>query len=699
MTTLRLDSEVQFIKGVGPRRAECLARLGIATVRDLLFHFPARYDDRRNVTPIDRVAEGSVWTVRGTIESVSEKRLRYGRGLFEAVIADATGRLRGVWFNVRSDYLSRKYKPGMAVIATGRVQLAKTGKSFEMPHPDLLALDPEEGEGTGGILPVYPLTEGIPQNAMRKLVSVAVAGAPPVPENLPVELVRRLHLPARHEAVAALHDPAPDTPAEKLASFRTKPHKRLIFEELFMIEIAMAVIRGRNTDRVAGVRIPVSPEQVARVASRLPFELTPDQKTALDEIVADMRGPHPMNRLVQGDVGCGKTVVAAASAALASAHGYQSAMMAPTEILAEQHFRTISRMGESIGLRVGLLTSGMKGKDAVRRAAADGEVDLLVGTHALIQGGVSFKNLGFTVIDEQHRFGVLQRAELMKKGERPNTLIMTATPIPRTLAMTLYGDLDISCIRTMPKGRAGIETRVVRPAEKAKAHLLINREAQKGRQTYIICPLVEESEKSELKAATTMREVYRREIFPHLRVGLVHGRMKQDEKADVMGAFARRELDILVSTTVIEVGIDNPNATVMMVEHAERFGLAQLHQLRGRVGRGAEKSYCLLAMEYPVSAVARQRLKVMAESTDGFYIAEKDLELRGTGDLLGTRQSGLPALRLANLVRDFDILMAARKEAFALVKDDPELQKPEHRPLRAEMEKNWKDRLTLADIG
>ncbi len=699
MTAFHLDAEVQFLKGVGPRRADQLARLGITTVKDLLFHFPVRYEDRRNVCPIASLHEGETRTVRGVIHETNETRLRYGKSLFQMGIRDATGILRCIWFNVRSDYLKKKYSVGQHVVATGRVHLGKTERAFEMSHPDIVVLDEGEDETTGGILPVYPLTEGINQGTMRKIVAAALTGAPPVTENLPPLMLERLHLPPRHEAVLGIHRPAPDTPPEKLAACRTKAHKRMIFEELFLIECAMAILRSRNTERVRGVTIPAMDEQCAAVTARLPFELTPDQRAVLGEILGDLRGEHPMNRLVQGDVGCGKTVVAAVTLTLATMNGFQGVLMAPTEILAEQHFSNLTKMKDVFPLRVELLTGGTKKKEKIRQRAAEGEIDLLIGTHALIQQSVAFKNLGVAVIDEQHRFGVMQRAELMKKGERPNTLIMTATPIPRTLAMTLYGDLDVSTIRTMPKGRQAIQTKIIRPAEKAKAHLLINNEVKKGRQAYIIYPLVEESEKSELKAATVMWKVFQEQIFPHLRVGLVHGRMKQDEKNDVMHRFMRREVDVLVSTTVVEVGIDQPNATVMMIEHAERFGLAQLHQLRGRVGRGADKSSCLLAIEYPLSAVAKERLKVMTESGDGFVIAEKDMELRGTGDLLGTRQSGLPSLKMANLVRDFEILKFARNEAFDLVRHDPELQKPEHRGLRAEMQRDWRERFQLVDVG
>lgn len=702
--SLRLDSGVQFIKGVGPQRSLLLARLGIKTVQDVVFHFPARYEDRRDVRRIAELEEGTVQTVRGVVVSAVETRLRFGKRMLTVVIKDETGILKALWFNLRSDYLSKKIKPQSNVVATGRVQTGRGEKFLEMPHPDVVVLDGEENETTGGIVPVYPLTEGINQSVMRKIISTALASSPPAPEILPESLVKRLGLAPRDEALRFLHSPPPDVDAGDLLRFRTPAHKRIIFEELFLVECAMAIIRSKNTETVPGVALDVTNEQVEGIISRLPFELTTDQRKTLDEIVADLRGAHPMNRLVQGEVGCGKTVLAAMASALTALNGRQTAIMAPTEILAEQHFKNILKMREAFNLEPVLLTSAAKGKDEVRRKIGDGTAALVVGTHALLQHNVIFKNLGLVVIDEQHRFGVLQRAELARRavkpsGESPNTLIMTATPIPRTLAMTVYGDLDVSVIITMPKGRVSIETQIVRPSEMGKARLLIHREVKKGRQAFVVYPLVEETEKSELKAAVRMHEVYQKEVFPDLRVGLVHGRMRQEEKAEAMAKFSSRELDILVSTTVLEVGIDQPNATVMMVEHSERFGLAQLHQLRGRVGRGTEKSYCLLAVEYPMSAVAKERVKVMTESNDGFYIAEKDMELRGSGDLLGTRQSGLPALRIANLARDFDILLSARDAAFELVRGNPGLEGPDCAPLRAEIEGSWKERLNLIDVG
>lgn len=694
------DTQVKYVKGVGPRRADQLARLGIKTVSDLLLHFPARYEDRTNIVPISELRAGETQTVRGVVESAKEVRMR-GRRLFEMVIKDASGRMRAVWFSTRGGWLAGKFKPGTEITATGRVSLSSYHRCFEMPHPDIEMARDNNEKPSGGIMPVYPLTEGVAQKSMRAIIGRALDASPKIVETLPERLLNSLKLPGRDEAVRRLHKPLESESPEMLNSFGSPAHRRIIFEEFFIIECAVAILRNRNTDQVKGVSINVDSAELAKVVSKLPFTLTPDQNRTLGEVCKDMKSSQPMNRLLQGDVGCGKTVVAVAAAALAERSGFQSVLMAPTEILAIQHYKTVTKMNKALKIRTALLTSGSKGKEKARikQLTADGGIDLLVGTHAVIQQDVAFKNLGFVIIDEQHRFGVRQRGELMSKGEKPNTLIMTATPIPRTLAMTLFGDLDASVIRTMPEGRGEVETRIVQPADISRAHLFIHSEIKKGRQAFIIYPLVEESEKVDLKAAIQMWDVYRKKIFADLRVGLLHGRMKQEEKNRIMDGFTSREVDILVSTTVVEVGIDQPNATVMMIEHAERFGLAQLHQLRGRVGRGGEKSYCLLAVEPPLSNIARERLKVMVKTRDGFIIAEKDLELRGGGDFLGARQSGLPLFKMANLARDYNLLKLARDKAFAYIKKDPNLKLPESQPLRDELKKNWREKFNLIDVG
>jgi len=701
--TLTPDSLVQYVKGVGPRRAEQLSRLGIKTVHDLLMHISLRYEDRTSIIPIAQLSEGETQTIRGRITSANELRRR-GRRMYQAVIKDSSGFLHATWFTVRGDYLKKKFKPGTDVIATGKVLYNKYRHCLEMMHPDMEIAEEGAVKDSGGILPVYPLTEGITQKSMRAVIGRVLASGMKIPEVLPESVLKSFSLPGRSEALKAVHQPEKKIPIGKLNEFSSDAHRRLTFEELFVIECAMALLHSRNTERARGIRIEVDETELKKIISALPFALTDDQLRVLHDIVKDISGDHPMNRLLQGDVGCGKTVVAVVAAALAARKGYKCAFMAPTEILAEQHYSTIAGMGKALGLKTALLTSGVKERDKekIKRLTAEGGLDLVVGTHALIQKDVAVKNMGLVIIDEQHRFGVRQRADLMEKGTgevKPNTLIMTATPSPRTLAMTLYSDLDISVIRTMPKGRGEVETRIIPPNDMAKANLLIHREVKKGRQAYIIYPLVEESEKLELKAATMMWEEYQNKIFKDLKVGLVHGKMKPDEKKRVMEDFAKGRIDILISTTVVEVGIDQPNATVMMIEHAERFGLAQLHQLRGRVGRGPEKSYCLLAIDYPMTAVAKERLRVMKQTRDGFIIAEKDLELRGTGDLFGTRQWGMPSLRVANLFRDQEILKLAKQAAFDYVKTDPELASEQSQPQKKELMRNWRDKFSLVDVG
>jgi len=697
--SINLESQIQFLKGVGPKRAVQLARLGILKAEDILFHFPHRYDDRREVTQIANLQEGESFTVKAFVKSCHSRPARYGKKIFSMKVKDETGLMNSVWFSVRGGYFSKKYRKGMELFLSGRVTNSKRENCFEMAHPDIVIAGDEE-ESTAGILPVYPLTDGLNQKVMRKIVANGVELVEKVQEILPPSLLKKQGFPDRDLALRLIHNPK-DEDNQKLKEFRTPAQKRMIFEEFFLIEIAMALQRVHQVEKVTGVKFGYKKEVINKILSAFPFELTSDQRTVLNEIAKDLKSDHPMNRLLQGDVGCGKTAVALITMLLSIAVGCQSAMMAPTEILAEQHYNSIKSLKCGLDITPALLVSGMKkkDKDKVLEAIASGEINFVIGTHALIQKSVTFKNLGVAVIDEQHRFGVKQRAELSSKGAKPNTLIMTATPIPRTLAMTVYSDLDLSIIKTMPKGRGKIETKVIRPKDMQRARILIHSEIKKGRQAYLIYPLVEESEKLELKAATEMYEEYRKKVFPDLRLGLVHGRMKSQEKNLVMQSFMNGEIDILVSTTVVEVGIDQPNATVMMIEHAERFGLAQLHQLRGRVGRGAEKSYCLLSAEYRMSDIAKERLKVMTQTRDGFVIAEKDLTLRGAGDLFGTKQSGLPTFRIANLLRDYEILKSAKEEAFELIGKDPELESKENQPLQKEIEKSWKERFNLYDVG
>ncbi|RMF88793.1 MAG: ATP-dependent DNA helicase RecG, partial [Nitrospinota bacterium] len=547
---------------------------------------------------------------------------------------------------------------------------------------------------------IYPATEGMPQKQLRRIMKQVIdTYGDKIEETLPPALRERWRLIPLSEAIRQVHFPDDSVDVELLNAQRSPGHRRLIFEELFFLELALALKRQGTLEEKRGIAYHGEGKLQEKLRRLLPYRLTAAQERVLEEIRQDMRQPHPMNRLLQGDVGSGKTIVALFALLTAIESGYQAAIMAPTEILAEQHYLTLYPYLEQLGYPMALLTSNVRGtrREALLSAIARGEIALVIGTHALIQEDVRFARLGFVVIDEQHRFGVLQRASLMQKGYHPDVLVMTATPIPRTLAMTVYGDLDVSVIDQLPPGRQPITTRVFYEKQRERAYQLVRSEVEAGRQAYLVYPLVEESEKLELKAATEMATRLQQETFPQFSIGLLHGRMRSEEKEAVMRAFAAGEIDILVSTTVIEVGIDIPNASVMLIEHAERFGLAQLHQLRGRVGRGPHRSYCLLLAHYPMSEEARQRLRVMVESQDGFYIAERDLEIRGPGEFMGTRQSGLPELKLADLVRHQQLLQEARQAAFSLVREDPKLQS--YPLLRAVVQRDWLPRVSLIEVG
>jgi ATP-dependent DNA helicase RecG len=566
-----------------------------------------------------------------------------------------------------------------------------------MQHPDFEIV--EEGEEDerihmGRLVPVYPLTEGLTQRPLRSLIwKLLEQYAARVADPLPQALRETRKLLPLNEAIRALHFPS--TEEETL-----RARRRVVFDDFLLLQLGLAIRRSRQ-ESVRGIVIDQPGKLIRQMRKQLSFTLTKAQERVWEEIRQDLARPTPMNRLLQGDVGSGKTIVAALAILTAAEAGVQSALMAPTEILAEQHVMTLSQLLPPLGVRVALLTSGMKAKErkAVLADLKRGAGDCLVGTHALIQEGVEFKRLGLAVVDEQHRFGVLQRASLRAKGEHPNLLVMTATPIPRTLALTLYGDLDLSVIDEMPPGRKPIITVWRTEQKRQQIYQFLHEEIAAGRQVYVVCPMVEESAESDLKAATEMAERLQKDVFPGERIGLMHGRLRFDEKEAVMRTFKAGAISILVSTTVIEVGIDVPNASVMLVEHAERFGLAQLHQLRGRVGRGPWKSYCILLAGGKLSEEARKRLETMVESQDGFRIAEVDLELRGPGEFFGTRQSGLPEFKIADLLRDGPILGEARQEAFTIAASDPLLEKPEHLPLRHALLARWQGKIDLASVG
>jgi ATP-dependent DNA helicase RecG len=701
------ELDIQFIKGVGPRKAKRLNRLGIRTVYDALQYFPARYEDRRNIGKIGDVTPGPLRTVTGRVVSAELLDLRRGgrrlfgpsrRGgltLLELTVSDGSGFIKGKWFN--QPYLKNNFKAGQGVILSGTVKAPKWGAVLEMENPEYEPFSPGGDEDlvhTARIVPVYGATEGLSSRQVRTILFTVLKNhLPDMEDPVPPEILARHSFPGLTESIANTHFPADSADPEVLNRWASAWQKRLSFEELFMLEAGFAIIRTEKA-REQGIAFRPTGVLVEKLRGSLPFVLTGAQENTLCDITSDMRSPWPMHRLLQGDVGAGKTIVALMALLSAVECGYQAVLMAPTEILAEQHYLTVHRLVEDLGLRIALLTGSTKARplDAIAR----GEIDIVIGTHALIEERVAFQSLGLVVIDEQHRFGVMQRARLRKKSMNPDVLIMTATPIPRTLSLTLYGELDYSVLDELPPGRTPVRTSLYYEGKKQQVYRILEEEVKKGGQAYVVYPLIEGSEKTNLKSAQVGEEALKK-MFPSIRVALIHGRMKPAEKEEVMAGFTAGEIDILVSTTVIEVGVDVPNASLMLIVHAERFGLAQLHQLRGRVGRGARESRCLLLAYGLQTEDARRRLEVMCATTDGFRIAEEDLSIRGPGEFLGTRQSGMPDLRVANIMRDAAVLEVARKEAFHVVDGDPRL---EGRPrLKASLERFWRGKVDLFQTG
>ena len=701
-----LQTPLQFLKGVGPRRAADLERVGLATVEDLLYRFPLRYEDRGHLHAIASLRPGQRLAIAGRIQNCRVRTTRRpGFKIFEALIGDASGSILAVWLN--QPYLQDILRRDAHVFLFGAVE-AKPGLQMVNPEYEVIDATDSDGSGadegaeastihTGRIVPVYEKAGAMTPKMQRRLVYDVLARMPrELPDPFPPEMIRRLGLPDRRAALVEAHFPPQNESVAALDAFRTAAQVRLIFEEFFFFQVGL-MLRKRAAGAEAKPRA-IRVDDRIRDAARaiLPFRLTDGQKGALKDIVEDMQRPAPMNRLLQGDVGAGKTIVALLAALVAMENGFQVAFMAPTEILAEQHYLSLRKLLERSRFHVELITGGITGlrrRDLLARLAA-GDIHLVVGTHALVQGNVSFHDLGLVVIDEQHRFGVVQRATLRAKGLLPDVLVMTATPIPRTLALTVYGDLESSVIRDLPPGRQPIRTTVKAETHREDVYAFVRKQLNEGRQAYVVYPLIEESEKVDLRAATAMADHLAQDVFQAYRVALLHGRLKQDAKDRVMRAFAAGEIDLLVSTTVIEVGIDVPNATVMLIEHAERFGLSQLHQLRGRVGRGAHQSHCILLYQYPISRQGKDRLKALAETTDGFEIAERDLQLRGPGDFFGTRQSGLPTLRTGDLVRDHALMEQARDEAVRFAADMTTAA-PTVERLRAA----WPRRFGLMDVG
>jgi ATP-dependent DNA helicase RecG len=694
-----LEDPVRFVPGVGPKLEHLLAARGVHCVRDALLMLPKRYEDRVGVQALGDIKEGDVVSSYVKVKSASV-RIRNKRSMFEVVVSDPTGHLTLVWFKHAGKGFTDMFKPGVALRVAGLVK--RFGARLHITHPEI-SFKPQEASSQekepvqDAVVPFYGEFEGIPAAKIRTFMRALLPLAHHLKETLPPSLLQQHRLPSWGEAVACLHAPPQHTPVDILHNHQTRWHHRLIYEELLLLQ--WAVHTHKNTlQRDAGCAIPKGIHIAACAHTCLPFTPTGAQLRVLEEIGQDMAKPHPMHRLVQGDVGCGKTAVALVACAVAGQAGYQSAVMAPTEILAKQHAASGARLLQPIGLRTALLTSSMPTSERkkVLQQLASGEVHTVFGTHALIQDTVSFKALALAVIDEQHRFGVAQRAALTRIGHAslglaPHVLNMTATPIPRTLALTAYGDLDVSVIDELPPGRTPIKTYLYREAQRMQAYARVVQAVSAGRQAYVVFPLVESSDKEgmeQLRDVTSAAEELGATVLASCKVGWVHGRMDAAEKDHVMQAFAQGRLDVLMATTVIEVGVDVPNATVMVIEHAERFGLSQLHQLRGRVGRGAHQSMCLLLASQKTSQDSWQRLCVMEHSQDGFYIAEQDLDMRGPGDFLGTRQSGLPQLTFAHLVRDQAWLLKARQDVLTLLHEDPHLTHPEHAGLKHLVQKN-----------
>jgi len=693
-----LGTSVQYVRGIGPRRAAILRETGVETLSDLLEYYPRDYLDRRNFKDIYQVGRsGDYETIQGKVVNIVDflPRRRGAPKVWKFMVYDETAVAALVAFGKRGGYMQTFLKVGAELVVSGKFKRNYNEIQTTDFEYEILSNEDVELIHTGRIVPKYPLTSKLNQRSIRNWIKIALDEyGDSIPEVLPLEIRQRQSLIDRCTAVKQIHFPDSHQLSQ---TART----RLAYDELFFLELGLALRKKLWELQEQGIAFETDSELLEKFRFLLPFELTNAQKRVFDELKADMESTRPMNRLLQGDVGSGKTVVAAMGLTIAIDSGYQGALMAPTEILAEQHYHTLNNLLLPLGLNIILLKGDMpkKEKDEAYESIKNGDAHIAVGTHALIQEGVEFNNLGFVIIDEQHRFGVIQRKTLRSKGVMPEVLVMTATPIPRTLALTVYGDLNVSTIDELPPGRRKIDTRWVPEDKRQEVYRFIEEQIEKGRQAFLVYPLVEESEKLEdIKAATEMAEHFQNDIFPHLSVGLIHGRMRSVEKQEIMQSFKNGEIHILVSTTVIEVGIDVPNASIMLIEHAERFGLAQLHQLRGRVGRSSHKSYCLLIAD-PKNEDALRRVKVMVRTNDGFKIAEEDLLIRGPGEFFGTRQAGMPDLKVADIENDTQLLEQARDEAFKLMESDPALKDPKHQMLRAVLKTKWQENFDMVSIG
>jgi len=686
-----LSISARFVKGVGPSRLELLNRLGIETVEDLLYCLPRRYEDRSKIKDVSEIKKGKFETIRVKVLAFGDRTTKRGMNIFRVAVGDSKGVIHAVWFN--QPYMKDKFKIGQELIMHGKVD-EHNYLQINNPEYEILTGTKEDSVHMGRIVPIYPLTENLNQRWFRNILKFTIDNyVDSVVDMLPYAIRQKNNLITLKEAVRNAHFPVSQVVLDKA-------RRRLIFDEFLLLQVGIALKRTKIKIDLSGYSHDLEGELIEKFKNSLPFEFTKSQSRVIGEIEKDMQSPKPMNRLLQGDVGCGKTIVALCALLVAIQNKYQGALMVPTEILAEQHYRNINALLKELRVKVALLSGDLKSKERERRQhmIEEGEVDLVIGTHALIQQGVRFKKLGLAVIDEQHKFGVMQRAVLKSKSSSPDILVMTATPIPRTLALTVYGDLDISVIDEMPPGRRNIKTVYFEEKNREKAYKIAGEQAGIGRQAYVVYPVIEDSERSDLRAATKMHKELS-EFFPEFKVGLLHGKMKSSDKERIMRDFKEQKINILVSTVVIEVGIDIPNASTMIIEHAERFGLSQLHQLRGRIGRGKYASYCILVSN-PKNEEAKRRLTAMLNSDDGFKIAEEDLEIRGPGEFFGTRQHGLPELKIGNIVRDRKILEEARISASELVETDRFLHRSEHRHIRENLRKkfNAKD-LELANVG
>lgn len=740
---LELSTPVKYVKGVGPRVAELLAGKAIYTVGDLLRYLPFRYEDRLNPRGISELRPGEMATIVAEVRNSGLFRTRK-MPIFQLTVGQGRARLRCIFFN--ATYLQDKFVPGQLVALYGKVEQDLHSRELQIVQPQFEMLgdpgDSSNGAGKkaaesleiGRIVPIYEAIGRLTPRWFRRTIHTALENlSPDLPDPIPAAVRSHMALVAPRTALWQVHWPEPGESLQQLQSFRTPAHIRMIFDELFFVELGLELKR-RQQKAQTGIAFKLEDRVRAAIKKILPFHPTATQKRVLKEIAEDMQKPYPMRRLLQGDVGSGKTIVAFEAAIIAIENGYQVALMAPTEILAQQHFFSARRILENAGYRIVLLTGSLEAdrKRETRRHIAQGNAQLIIGTHALLEEKVEFANLGLVIVDEQHRFGVMQRLKLMKKsgepGEEtlvetaaptslpaaqpkppaerssaaaePDVLVMTATPIPRTLALTLYGDLDLSVLDELPPGRTPIVTKCVTDDESSKVWGFVRKQVAAGHQVYVVYPVIQENEESELKAAVKMYRELSNEVFKDFKVGLLHGRLDPDLKDQVMRMFQKGELQILVATTVIEVGVDVPNATVMVIEHAERFGLAQLHQLRGRIGRGAAQSYCILMTGGKVTEEGQRRLQAMVDTNDGFKIAELDLELRGPGEFFGTRQAGLPNFQVANIIRDAQLLEAAKREAaFVLSGPNSEISSEEISRALVQMRARWRHTYGLVEVG